>query len=95
MRFQLTRKAYADLRSIAEYTQATWGVEQRKEYLSRLDQSFHLITQNTGVGRNCDHIRPGYLSHPVGRHLVFYRIEDKVVTIVKILYQNMDVERQL
>lgn len=95
MRFQLAKKAYADLKSIAEYTQTTWGIEQRKEYLSRLDQSFHLIAENIGIGRNCDHIREGYHSLPVGRHLVFYRVEDEVVTIIRILHQSMDVERQL
>ncbi|WP_320170518.1 type II toxin-antitoxin system RelE/ParE family toxin [Maridesulfovibrio sp.] len=91
--FQLTNKAYDDLKSIARYTQKTWGIEQRKEYMSRLDQSFHLIAENIGIGRNCDHIREGYFSHLVGRHLIFYRVEDKTVMIVRILHQNMDVER--
>lgn len=95
MRFQLTNKAYEDLKSIAKYTQTTWGVEQRKEYLTRLDQSFHMIAENIGIGRNCDHIRAGYHSLPVGKHLVFYRVEDETVTIVRILHQSMDVERKL
>lgn len=95
MRFQLTNKAYADLKNIAKYTQTTWGFEQRKEYLSRLDQSFHLISENVGIGKKCDYIREGYFSHPVGRHLVFYCIEEEIVTIVRILHQSMDVERQL
>ncbi len=95
MRFQLTNKAYADLKNIARYTQTTWGAEQRKEYLLRLDQSFHLIAKNTGIGRNCDHIREGYFSYPVGKHLVFYRIEGEAVTIGRILHQSMDVDRQL
>lgn len=95
MRFQLTNKAYADLKSIAEYTQTTWGIEKRKEYLTQLDESFHMIAGNVGIGRNCDHIREGYLSHPVGKHLVFYRIEKEMVTIVRILHQSMDVKQQL
>ncbi len=95
MRFQLTNKAYADLKSIAKFTQSTWGVEQRKEYLTRLDQSFHMIAENVGIGRNCNHIRAGYHSLPVGKHLVFYRVDDETVTIVRILHQSMDVERQL
>jgi toxin ParE1/3/4 len=47
------------------------------------------------MGRNCDHIKTGYFSHPVGRHLVFYRIYGETVVIVRILHQSMDVERQL
>jgi toxin ParE1/3/4 len=95
MRFQLTNKAYEDLKGIAKYTQATWGVEQRKEYLSRLDQSFHLIAENIGIGMNCDYIREGYHRYPVGKHVVFYKIEEETVFIVRVLHQSMDVERQL
>ncbi|MGE4505847.1 MAG: type II toxin-antitoxin system RelE/ParE family toxin [Desulfovibrionaceae bacterium] len=95
MRFQLTNKAYDDLTNIARYTHKTWGLEQRNQYLLRLDQSFHLIANNVSMGRNCDHIKTGYFSHPVGRHLVFYRIDGETVVIVRILHQSMDVERQL
>ena len=94
MRFQLTNKAYDDLKNIAAYTQKTWGIEQRREYLSRLDQSFRLIAENIEIGRNCDHIREGYRSHLVGRHLVFYRVEGEMVTVVRVLHQNMDEDRQ-
>ena len=94
MRFQLTNKAYDDLKNIAAYTQKTWGIEQRREYLSRLDRSFRLIAGNVGIGRNCDHIREGYRSHLVGRHLVFYRVEGEMVTVVRVLHQNMDEDRQ-
>ena len=95
MPFQLTNKAYEDLRGIARYTEQTWGVEQRKKYLAQLDQSFHRVAENVGIGRNCDHIKADYHSLPVGMHLVFYRVDGATVTIVRILHQSMDVERQL
>ncbi|MGE4557122.1 MAG: type II toxin-antitoxin system RelE/ParE family toxin [Desulfovibrionaceae bacterium] len=41
------------------------------------------------------HSTASYFSHPVGKHLIFYRIEDEKVTIVRILHQSMDVGRQL
>uniref|UniRef100_UPI00190E769E type II toxin-antitoxin system RelE/ParE family toxin n=1 Tax=Paucidesulfovibrio gracilis TaxID=47158 RepID=UPI00190E769E len=66
-----------------------------KEYLARLDQSFRLIAENVGIGRNCNHIKEGYFSHPVGKHLVFYRVEGRAVTIVRILHQSMDVKQQI
>lgn len=95
MRFQLTNKASGDLKCIAAYTQMTWGLEQRNEYLSLLDKAFRMIVENSGIGRNCDHIREGYFSLPVGKHLVFYRVEGDTVIIVRVLHQSMDVERQL
>lgn len=36
--FLLTNAAKADLKSIARYTQQTWGIEQRNRYLTLLDR---------------------------------------------------------
>ncbi|MGE4557124.1 MAG: type II toxin-antitoxin system RelE/ParE family toxin [Desulfovibrionaceae bacterium] len=95
MRFRLTNRAYDDLKNIARYTQTTWGIEQRNEYLSRLDQSFRVIAENVKIGRNCDHIKEGYCSYSVGKHLVFYKIDNETVLIVRVLHQSMDIESQL
>jgi len=38
--FRLTRKAREDLKSIARYTQKTWGVSQRNKYLTQLDKPY-------------------------------------------------------
>jgi toxin ParE1/3/4 len=41
--FRLTRKAREDLKSIARYTQKTWGVAQRNKYLTQLDERFAVL----------------------------------------------------
>jgi plasmid stabilization system protein ParE len=41
--FCLTRKAREDLKSIARYTQKTWGVAQRNKYLTQLDKRFAVL----------------------------------------------------
>jgi toxin ParE1/3/4 len=41
--FRLTRKAREDLKSIARYTQKTWGVAQRNKYLTQLDKRFAVL----------------------------------------------------
>lgn len=57
MRFQLTKKAYDDRKNIAENTQATWGIEQRKENLSRLDESFRIISMNREAPLDGDSVK--------------------------------------
>jgi toxin ParE1/3/4 len=56
------------------YTHKAWGRDQRKKYLylSKLDESFQMLTKEPYLDRACDEIRQGYRKHHVGRHLVFY-----------------------
>lgn len=41
--FKLSRKAKADLKSIALYTEREWGRDQRNHYILQFDQCFHLL----------------------------------------------------
>ncbi len=90
--FRLTQLAASDLRSIGRYTQATWGREQRDRYLAKLDRSFHMLAQEPQRGRACDVIRAGYFKYHVGRHLIFYRMAQDGIDIIRILHDRMDIE---
>jgi toxin ParE1/3/4 len=90
--FKIKATARADLKGIAKYTEQTWNREQRNHYLTELDQAFHRLAENTGLGKACDPIRLGYRVHPVGSHLVFYRIgTGNIVEIIRVLHKRMDV----
>lgn len=93
--FRLTKKALGDLRSIARYTQKTWGREQRNKYLSKLDESIHILAVEPHLGRKCDEVRQGYRKFHVGRHLIFYRQVASQIEIIRILHERMDVESHL
>jgi len=93
--YRLTNKALDDLRSIARYTEKTWGREQRNKYLSKLDSNFQILAHEPQLGRACDDIKQGYRKHQVGRHLIFYRRIASRVEIVRILHDSMDVDSHL
>lgn len=94
--FVLTNAAKADLKEIGCYTQDTWGVAQRNRYLAMLDESFHKLSGNPLMGRDCSDIRPGYRKHHVGKHLVFYReLETSQIEIVRILHERMDMDTRI
>lgn len=40
-------------------------------------------------------VRAGYLKTLVGRHAIYFQVRGKVIAIIRILYQSMDVERHL
>ena len=95
-RFDLTRSAKADLKSIAKFTQSQWGVRQRNTYLKEMDQVFRSLAENPLMGRPCDEIREGYRKLPHGAHVIYYKqpTEDEVL-IIRILPGTMDVNSSL
>lgn len=95
-KFVLSSKAKTDLIKIAKYTQITWGVSQRNDYLKVLDSTFHLLADDPALGINCNYIREGYSKYPQASHVIYYK-EDKnnQIFIVRILHKNMDVNSAL
>lgn len=93
--FSLTKKAKADLKSIAFYTQRKWGKEQRKIYIRQFDDVFHMLADTPAAGNKCNYTKQGYLKFPVTSHLVFYRcIYECKIEIVRILHKRMDAKVQ-
>jgi toxin ParE1/3/4 len=93
--FLLSEKALEDLKFIGRYTQKAWGREQRNKYLSKLDESFHILSKQPHLGSARDDIRKGYRVYHVGRHLIFYRPKPTVIEIIRILHDRMNVESHL
>ncbi|MGZ5006378.1 MAG: type II toxin-antitoxin system RelE/ParE family toxin [Methylobacter sp.] len=93
--FRLTKQAKNDLKSIARYTQEIWGRDQRNKYLAILDNCFHLLADEPGLGMACDEIRKNYRKFCIERHIIFYRKVADDIDVVRILHCRMDVEKQL
>ncbi len=95
-KFLLSSKAKTDLIKIAKYTQITWGVSQRNDYLKVLDSTFHLLADDPELGINCDYIREGYSKYPQASHVIYYKEYKKSqILIVRILHKSMDVSSAL
>ena len=93
--FSLTNAARADLKSIAVYTQKTWGSSQRKSYINDLDMTFQFLSENPLSGTLCDYIAPGLRKHAHKSHTIFYEADKNSISIVRILHKSMDVESNL
>jgi toxin ParE1/3/4 len=94
-RFVLSPRARDDLDGIWTYTARTWDVDQAERYLRRIAAAIDLVAENPTLGRNCDHIREGYRKHPVGAHVLFYRLIGGGIDVVRILHSQMDFDRHL
>ncbi len=94
--FSLTRKARADLKSIAAYTQRKWGKEQRRIYTRQFDDTFKMLSETPSAGNKCDFIKQGYRKFPVTSHMVFYHSKNlDEIEIVRILHKRMDAKSVL
>lgn len=94
-RFTITKAAKRDLVEIAEYTREQWGDEQRVRYLTQHDARMRWIARNPQRGVPSDHLKPGYWRCSEGRHVIYYRILDKRVEVVRILHERMLPRRHL
>ena len=88
-RFLLTRSVENDLFEIGEYTVRAWGIEQCARYIDGLEACCQKLPDNPKVGRSCENLRPGYFRMEQGKHVVFYRIDDDGIVVVRILHVRM------
>jgi toxin ParE1/3/4 len=94
-RFRVSKAAKRDLIEIARYTLEHWGDDQRKRYLGQLDARFRWLARNPKRGIASDDIRAGYWRYREGRHVIFYRISDHGVQIIRILHARMLADQHL
>ena len=92
-KFRLTAKAKEDLKQIAIHTYNNWGIKKRNLYLAQMDDCFNNLAENPDIGKKCDLVKHGYLKFPQGSHLLFYtKSDENIISIIRILHKNMDVE---
>ena len=93
-RFRLTVQAEDDLDGIGAYTLVRWGEDQAIRYLTKLDETFTALARTSSLGKDRDDLRPGLISCPCNRHMIFFRrgVQGDV-EILRILHERMDFER--
>jgi toxin ParE1/3/4 len=92
--YRLSPRALADLEDIWSYTAARWSPEQAASYHAMIVAAFEGLAAGRKQGRPVD-VRAGYLKYPVGSHLVFYRLSEAGIDVIRLLHQRMDVSRHL
>ncbi|MBZ9986754.1 type II toxin-antitoxin system RelE/ParE family toxin [Mesorhizobium sp. BH1-1-5] len=88
-------KAKSDLDGIWNYSLNLWGAERADAYIRSIHSTFNLIDQFPAIVRNASDIRPGLLKYSVGSHVVYLRMNEQSIDVVRILHQQMDYPRHL
>jgi toxin ParE1/3/4 len=70
--YSLSFKADNDLDDIADYTLRVWGVNQTRDYVTRLLQCFQYLADNPNLGRSAVEYAPGLKKFNYEAHTIFY-----------------------
>ncbi len=94
MKCKISSKAFEDIENIWLYTLETWSVEQADRYYNLIFDEIENIVENPLLGRDYGNVRKDYRCSKVKSHLIFYKYTKlgKVVEIIRILHQSMDIE---
>lgn len=93
--YRLTSAAERDLENIWLYTRQQWSAEQADGYIKILANAFAELAQAPKIVPSCDHIRVGYRRRSVDRHMIYFRITDYGIAIVRVLHDRMNALRHL
>ncbi|MDP3439109.1 MAG: type II toxin-antitoxin system RelE/ParE family toxin [Azonexus sp.] len=93
--YRLTPAAEGDLESIWTYTVRQWSIEQADRYIDALTAAFAELADAPKSAPTCDHIRLGYRRRSVEHHMVYFRVTDYGIAVVRVLHERMDAPRHL
>ncbi|MDE1159444.1 MAG: type II toxin-antitoxin system RelE/ParE family toxin [Neorhizobium sp.] len=93
-RYRLTPRAKRDLEDIWLYTVDTWSADKAEDYHAGLIAAFARLAAGKSRGRRSD-VRVDYWKYRVGSHVVFYKLTEDGIEVVRILHERMDVARRL
>jgi toxin ParE1/3/4 len=87
--FYFTPSARADLESHQDYIARDRPLASLT-WVERLAQRCHTLAHNPGWGRPREDLRPNLRSLPFGRYMIYYRVTQKGVEIVRVLHASRD-----
>ena len=91
----ITPRADRDIESILLHSLDAWGGRQKDSYRAALERAFQELVDFPAIGRPRDELGPGYPSRRVEQHIIYYRVEDHVIRVARILHVRREVKRKL
>lgn len=88
---RLAAAAKRDLIELWEYI-ASDSPMNADRFLDRIYETFESLAASPDIGRSRDILAPGLRSFPVGRYVIFYRAQEEVLEVVRVVsgYRDLD-----
>lgn len=86
----LSEAADQDLENIFDFTLNQFGFDQAEKYLLEIEDLFKILVLHPESGKARNEIKEGLYSFPKDNHIIFYRILDKQIQIIRVLHGSRD-----
>lgn len=87
----LSEAADKDLEDIFDYTIEYFGFEQAEKYLLEIEKIFNDLYLHPKSGKIRNEIKKELYSFPKDNHIIFYRILENHIYVVRVLHGSMDI----
>ena len=94
-RYVLSPAARADMEDIWRYSVERWSAAQAERYVLAIRDACDDLASGVQAGQDAGDIRAGYRRLRVGSHVLFFRQSGRVIEVVRILHQRMDLPSRL
>jgi len=88
--YRLSERAEEDIIRIYIVGALDFGIEQARRYHQRLSQAFEFLSENPFAGPERSELRPICQIHPVGSHIVIYRVLADGISILRVRHSRED-----
>ena len=85
--------ARKDLSGIGRWSQEKFGTAQANAYIAKIDDALRLIAENPGLARDASETRTGPHKTFAGSHIAYFRMDERAITVQRILHGSMDAGR--
>jgi toxin ParE1/3/4 len=86
----LAPAARNDLRDIYQYSELNWGTIKATSYLEKLQSQLWNLTVHPMMGLERTTFFANMRSLAVESHVIFYRLQDTRIEIVRVLHKRQD-----
>ncbi len=87
--YRLAPKARDDMEAVWLFSLNQWGAKQADRYITDLTTGFCFLADSPKAGMTCNHIRTDYRRYPVIRDIIYYRVTDYGIEVIRVLHDRM------
>ena len=91
-KYLITPRASKDLNEIHDYM-AKNSVSRAANFIDLIEDDCKIISESPMIGRARDELFPGIRSFSVGDYIIFYRVVNLGIEIIRVLHGSRDIFR--
>ena len=87
--------AETDLLEIWLYTAEEWNLAQADFYIAQFANTLKNLIDHPEMGKDRGDLKKGYRSLLVNHHIVFYRLIDDEIQVMRVLHESADLTKHI